>query len=61
MTTYKCMNMMIKGKVYLIVARPAVAYGAETWALKKAPGRGRRNANATMDVHRRYKAGQDKR
>ena len=30
------MNMKIKGKVYRIVERPALMYGAETWALKKA-------------------------
>ena len=30
------MNMKIKGKVYRTVVRPALMYGAETWALKKA-------------------------
>ena len=30
------MNMKIKGKVYRTVVRPAMVYGAETWALKKA-------------------------
>ena len=28
--------MKIKGKVYIIVVRPAVIYGTETSALKKA-------------------------
>ena len=28
--------MKIKGKVYRTVVRPALMYGAETWALKKA-------------------------
>ena len=28
--------MKIKGKVYRTVVRPALLYGAETWALKKA-------------------------
>ncbi len=30
------MNMKIKGKVYRMVVRPALVYGAETWALKMA-------------------------
>ena len=30
------MNVTIKGKVYRTVVRPALMYGAETWALKKA-------------------------
>ena len=30
------MNMKIKGKVFRTVVRPALVYGAETWALKKA-------------------------
>ena len=30
------MNVKIKGKVYRTVVRPALMYGAETWALKKA-------------------------
>ena len=30
------MNGKIKGKVYRTVVRPALMYGAETWALKKA-------------------------
>ena len=30
------MNMKVKGKVYRTVVRPALMYGAETWALKKA-------------------------
>ena len=29
-------NVKIKGKVYRTVVRPALMYGAETWALKKA-------------------------
>ena len=57
------MNVKIKGKVYRTVVRPALMYGAETWALKKAQEKklegGRRNENATMDV-RSYVAGQDK-
>ena len=28
--------MKVKGKVYRTVVRPALMYGAETWALKKA-------------------------
>ena len=32
------MNVKIKGKVYRTVVRPALMYGAETWALKKAQG-----------------------
>ena len=30
------MNVKIKSKVYRTVVRPALMYGAETWALKKA-------------------------
>ena len=30
------MDVKIKGKVYRTVVRPALMYGAETWALKKA-------------------------
>ena len=30
------MNVKIKGPVYRTVVRPALIYGAETWALKKA-------------------------
>ena len=30
------MNVKIKGKVYWTVVRPALLYGADTWALKKA-------------------------
>ena len=30
--------MQIKGKVYRTVVIPALVYGAETWALKKAQG-----------------------
>ena len=30
------MSVMIKGKVYRTVVRPALMYGAETWALNKA-------------------------
>ena len=30
------MNVKIKGNVYRIMVRPALMYGAETWALKKA-------------------------
>ena len=33
------MNVKIKGKVYRTVVRPALMYGAETWALKKAQGK----------------------
>ena len=29
------MQVKIKGKVYRTVVRPALMYGAETWALKK--------------------------
>ena len=53
--------MKIKGKVYRTVVRPALMYGAETWALNKAQEKtpeGRRNENATMDV-RSYEAGQN--
>ena len=52
--------MKIKGKVYRTVVRPALVYGAETWALKNyiGTGIGRRNENATMDV-RSYEAVQD--
>ena len=32
----RIMNVTIKGKVYRTVARPALMYGSETWALKKA-------------------------
>ena len=32
----RSMNVTIKGKVYRTVVRPALMYGAETWALKKA-------------------------
>ena len=32
----KRMNVKIKWKVYRTVARPALVYGAETWALKEA-------------------------
>ena len=32
----RSMNVTIKGKVYRTVVRPALLYGAETWALKKA-------------------------
>ena len=32
----RIMKVNIKGKVYRTVARPALMYGAETWALKKA-------------------------
>ena len=31
----KKMSLRIKGKVYKSVVRPAMMYGAETWALKK--------------------------
>ena len=30
------MNVTIKGNVYRTVVRPALMYGAETWALEKA-------------------------
>ena len=33
---YRRMNVKIKGKMYRTVVRPALMYGAETWALKKA-------------------------
>ena len=29
-------SLRVKGKVYKMVVRPAMMYGAETWALKKA-------------------------
>ena len=32
----RIMKVKIKGKVYRTVVRPALMYGAETWALKKA-------------------------
>ena len=32
----RIMNTKIKGKVYITVVRPALVYGEETWALKKA-------------------------
>ena len=32
----RIINAKIKGKVYRTVVRPALMYGAETWALKKA-------------------------
>ena len=47
------MSMKLKGKVYRTVVRPALMYGAETWALKKAQGKkigGRRNENAMCGV-----------
>jgi hypothetical protein len=31
------MNLRVKGKVYISVVRPAMMYGAETWAMKKVP------------------------
>ena len=30
-------SLRVKGKVYKTVVRPAMMYGAETWAVKKAP------------------------
>ena len=30
------MKVKIKGKVYKTIVRPAMVYGAETWAVKKA-------------------------
>ena len=30
------MKVKIKGKVYKMTVRPAMVYGAETWAVKKA-------------------------
>ena len=48
-----------QGKVYRTVVRPALMYGAETWALKKAHENKLEVAeNATMAV-RSYEAGQD--
>ena len=49
----------LQGEANRTVARPALcvrgAYGAETWALKKAQEKklevGRTHSNATMDVH----------
>ena len=35
----KRINGKIKGKVYRTVVRPALTYGADTWALKKAQER----------------------
>ena len=29
-------NLRVNGKVYKTVVRPAMMYGAETWAVKKA-------------------------
>ena len=29
-------SLRVKGKVYKTVVRPAMMYGAETWAVKKA-------------------------
>ena len=51
-----------QGKVYRTVVRPALMYGAETWALKKAQETKSEvavNEKATIDV-RSYEAGQDK-
>ena len=56
------MNMKIMGKTYRTVVRPALMYGEETWASKKAQKNNlgcRIHANATMDV-RSYEGGQDK-
>ena len=54
------MNVKIKGKVYRTVVRPALVYGEETLALKKAQEiGGRRNMNATIDV-RSYETVQDR-
>ena len=54
------MNVKIKGKVYRTVVRPALVYGEETLALKKAQEiGGRRNVNATIDV-RSYETVQDR-
>ena len=54
------MNVKIKGKVYRTVVRPALVYGEETLAMKKAhESGGRRNMNATIDV-RSYETVQDR-
>ena len=47
------MNMNIKWNVYRTVVRPALVYGAETWALKMVQEN--KLEDATMDV-RSYEA-----
>ena len=55
------MNVKIKGKVYRTVVRPALMYGAETWALKKAQEKKSEVAEIRMLrwMCRSYEAGQD--
>ena len=48
-----------QGKVYRTLVRPALMYGAETWALEKAQENKLEVAEMIMDV-RSYEAGQNK-